>query len=117
MKIDTILFLVVVFVMWLLKLLFDTFAKYWIQEGIVKPATNKIISFWKEWKFPKKLSDRQVVMICYFIMAVVFAAVTLQMSAIKEHDFLNRLVILLSAITTCVSVVFLGLVYANVRVR
>ncbi|MBC3788396.1 hypothetical protein [Spirosoma utsteinense] len=104
-------------VLWFLKLMLETFAKYWIQEGIVKPATNSIISFWRRLRLFKKMSDKQIVMLYFFVMALIFTTATLQLSEGNEHDLLNRLAILLSTVATCVSVVLLGLVYANIKAR
>ena len=117
MKPDNFWDLMVAFVLWLLQQLISAFTKYWMQEGMAKPITNKMIKFWKGLKLLPKISDRQVVMVFYLVMAVFFAGITLQVSATEEHDFMNRVVSLLGTITTYVYVMFFGLVYANVKPR
>lgn len=86
-----------------------------MQEGIVKPITNKLINFGQRLKIPSKPSDRQIVLAFYLVMAILFAGITLQ--AQEEHDFLDRAVSLLGTVTTCVYVMFFGLVYINIKPR
>ena len=117
MKPDNTWDLMVVFILWLLQQLISAFMKYWMHEGMVKPITNKIVNFWKGLKLLPKLSVYQIVLVFYFAMAVFFAGITLQVSAKEEHDFINRAVSLLGTVTTCVYIMFFGLVYANVKPR
>lgn len=69
--------LMVASVLWLLLQLISVFTKHWMQEGIVKPITNKLINFGQRLKIPSKPSDRQIVLAFYLVMAILFAGITL----------------------------------------